>query len=70
MSQLIHKNIISMESVEQMLGGVVGKLRLLVVDDTVLCRKFHIRMVKEHCSDVVEACNGQEAVDAVQLAIS
>ena len=47
-----------------------GKLRLLVVDDAALCRKFSRRVIGAHCSEIVEAGNGQEAVERVRESIA
>ena len=41
-------------------------LRVLVVDDAVLCRKFHKRILLSTCKDIIEAGNGKEAVDLVK----
>lgn len=43
--------------------------RLLVVDDVKLCRKFHRRVLDHMFAEVVEAVNGQEAVDKVREAM-
>ena len=44
-------------------------LRVLVVDDAVLCRKFHKRILCSSCTDVIEAGNGVEAVDLIKDSI-
>jgi CheY-like chemotaxis protein len=36
-----------------------------VVDDVALLRKFHKRLLDTSCKDIVEAANGQEAIDRV-----
>ena len=45
------------------------KLRVLLVDDAVLCRKFHRRILAPFCHEIVEASNGHEAVDRVRDSI-
>lgn len=42
------------------------KLRLLIVDDAVLCRKFHERVLRPSCELILEASNGNEAVERVK----
>lgn len=44
--------------------------QLLIVDDAVLCRKFHRRILKPFCSRFQEATNGEEAVSIVEQALS
>ena len=44
----------------------VLNLRVLIVDDAVLCRKFHKRILCSSCKDVIEAGNGKEAVDIIK----
>lgn len=41
-------------------------LRVLIVDDAVLCRKFHKRILCSTCKEVIEAGNGKEAVDLIK----
>jgi CheY-like chemotaxis protein len=41
-------------------------LRLLIVDDAVLCRKFHRRILSPSVHEIIEASNGQEAIDMVK----
>ena len=43
----------------------VKSLRLLVVDDVVSCRKFHKKLLAPFCSEIIEAGDGQEAVEIV-----
>lgn len=51
---------------EHSLRSPEKKLRVLLVDDAVLCRKFHRRILAPSCHEIVEASNGQEAVDRVR----
>ena len=44
-------------------------LRLLIVDDAVLVRKFHRRILTPSCEEIFEANNGQDAVDKVKESI-
>lgn len=43
-----------------------SELRLLVVDDALLVRKFHRRMLSHSCNDFTEACDGLEAIACVK----
>jgi CheY-like chemotaxis protein len=43
--------------------------RVLVVDDVALCRKLHVKVASKYCVEVLEACNGLEAVTMVLLSI-
>lgn len=43
-----------------------SKLRILIVDDAVLCRKFHERVLGPSCELILEASNGNEAVERVK----
>ena len=45
------------------------KLRLLIVDDATLCRKFHRRMLGVFNAECLEACDGKEAVEMVRESI-
>ena len=47
-------------------GSIDLKLRILLVDDAVLCRKFHRRILAPSCHEILEASNGQEAVERVR----
>ena len=40
-------------------------LRILIVDDVVLCRKMHGKLLKTWFGELIEASNGAEAVDIV-----
>jgi CheY-like chemotaxis protein len=42
-----------------------SQLRLLVVDDVALCRKFHKQLLGPFCKEIVEAANGLEAINRV-----
>ena len=43
--------------------------RLLIVDDDALVRKFHRRFLAPSFSELIEAVNGEEALEAVKLSI-
>jgi CheY-like chemotaxis protein len=46
-------------------------IRILIVDDVVLCRKFHRKILhnSKAVADIVEGSNGQEAVDIVRASL-
>lgn len=41
------------------------RLRVLIVDDVVLCRKMHGKLLRNWFGELIEASNGSEAVDIV-----
>ena len=41
----------------------------MIVDDAVLVRKFHRRILTPSCEEILEASNGQDAVDKVRESI-
>ena len=43
------------------------RMRLLIVDDAIACRKMVIRIIKDRGYKYVEAKNGKEAIEAVEL---
>ena len=45
------------------------RLRLLIVDDAIACRKMVIRIIKDRGYKYVEAKNGKEAVEAVEISM-
>ena len=45
------------------------KLRILLVDDVALCRKFHSRIVEKYCDVCEEAANGIQAVAMLKASI-
>jgi CheY-like chemotaxis protein len=44
-------------------------IRLLIVDDAVLCRKFHHRILSPSVQDIIEAGDGHEAVNIVKASL-
>ena len=44
----------------------IRSLRLLIVDDVVSCRKIHKKLLSPFCSEIIEASDGQEAVEIVR----
>lgn len=46
------------------------KYKIMIVDDAVLCRKMHSKLLKTWFGEMIEASNGLEAVDHIIKAIS
>jgi CheY-like chemotaxis protein len=44
--------------------------RVLLVDDVPMCRKFHVHMLKDSVKELVEACDGEEAVERVKQSMA
>ena len=51
-------------------GGVSKRPSVLVVDDDVICRKLHTRIMRLSCDTCCEASNGQEAIDKVRASMA
>ena len=50
-------------------ASIIAALRILIVDDAALVRKYHRRLLAPSCEEILEASNGQDAVDKVRESI-